>query len=119
MFTGLPNQVVMVHKLLGDLNLYCEGQPELLFTENETNTKRLYDHDDGQQFYKDGINNYLVRGQKKAVNPEQQGTKASVHYTLTVEPGQSRTVRLRLSNAAPQTSSSAKAIMPRPARGPT
>ena len=96
MFTGLPNQVVMVHKTLGDLNLYCDGQPELLFTENETNTKRLYNHDDGQQFYKDGINNYLAGGDKAAINAEKKGTKAAANYQVTVQGKSSVVIRLRL-----------------------
>jgi len=96
MFTGLPNQVVMVHKTLGDFNLYCDGQPELLFTENETNTKRLYNHDDGQQFYKDGISDYLTSGNSAAINAEKKGTKAAANYDVTVQGKGSVVIRLRL-----------------------
>lgn len=96
MFAGLPNQVVVVNKLLGDLNLYCEGQPELLFTDNETNAKRLYNYDDGKLFHKDGINDYLVGGASAAVNHEKKGTKASANYEMSVAGGSSSVIRLRL-----------------------
>src|SRR5690348_14418184 len=38
--------------------LYCEGTPELLFTENETNTARLFGVPNASAFVKDGINDF-------------------------------------------------------------
>jgi len=76
--------------------LTYEGDPELLFTENETNSRRLYNNDGGPQFAKDGINDYIVHGDTSAVNPERTGTKAAANYRLTVPAGGSATVRLRL-----------------------
>ena len=102
MFAGLPNQVVIVHKLLGDLNLYCEAQPELLFTDNETNTKRLYNYDNGKLFFKDGINDYLVGRNTASVNHEKKGTKASANYDLSIPAGSSSVVRLRLTRGEVQ-----------------
>ncbi|HEV8507196.1 MAG TPA: glucosidase [Chitinophagaceae bacterium] len=96
MFAGLPNQVVIVHKQLTDFNLYCEGQPELLFTDNETNAKRLYDHDDEIKYCKDGINDYLTVGSTETINHEKKGTKASADYDITVAGGSSYVIRLRL-----------------------
>ena len=89
------------HQELADLKLYCEGAPELLFCDNETNTQRLFDAAPapGVTYFKDGINNYLVQGDKGAVNPSCTGTKAAVHYTLTVPAGGSQVVRLRLAPA--------------------
>jgi hypothetical protein len=99
----------------GRCTLVCEGVPELLFTENETNTERLFGKgpvsaglgqagDNGapnaSPYLKDGINNYIVHGKKEAVNPEKIGTKASAHYPLTLGPHESVTVRLRFSNHA-------------------
>jgi hypothetical protein len=75
--------------------LYCEGAPELLFTENETNNQRLYGAANSSPYVKDGINDYIVHGLKEAVNPAQAGTKAAAHYPLEIEAGQSATVRLR------------------------
>ena len=45
---------------------------------------------------KDGINNYIVHGQRNAVNPEGRGTKVSAHYSLTLGPGESQTVTLSI-----------------------
>ena len=69
---------------------YCDGQASLLFTENETNTQRLFGVQNRTPFVKDGINNYIVHGQRDAVNPQQTGTKVAAHYRLTVPPGKSR-----------------------------
>jgi len=87
--------------------LICEGSPELLFTENETNLQRLYGADNvaanGTPFAKDGINNYVVEGRRDAVNLEQSGTKASARYQLNISAGEAVTVKLRLTTQLPQT----------------
>jgi hypothetical protein len=85
---------------LGERYLYCDGAASLLFTENETNVKRLFGGKNRTPFVKDGINNFVVHGQQDAVNPEKTGTKAAAHYRLTVPPGKCETVRLRLTPAA-------------------
>jgi Glycosyl hydrolase family 63 C-terminal domain len=90
------------HPTLGVYLLYCDGDVPLLFTENDTNNARLFPQfPNASPWVKDGINNYLVNGQPNAVNPEQTGTKASAHYRLHVGPGQSATIRLRLTSHAP------------------
>jgi hypothetical protein len=78
--------------------LACEGSPELLFTENETNAWRLYGYGNGSTLAKDGMNDYVVHGAKDAVNPGRVGTKASALYKLTVGAGETVTVSLRLTN---------------------
>ena len=88
-------------------HLLCQGAPELLFTENETNTQRLYGYDNGSPYAKDGINDYIVNGDAGAVNPDRTGTKAAAHYRLDVGAGQTATVRLRLTNTAPAADSDA------------
>jgi hypothetical protein len=91
-----PEIVEVNHQTYGQRWLYCEGASELLFTENETNARRLYGHDNGSAYAKDGLNNYIVHGVKEAVNPEQVGTKMAAHYRLTIGPGETAVVRLRL-----------------------
>ena len=86
---------------LADYYLYCEGTVPLLFTENETNTQRIFGVPNRSPYVKDGINNYVVNGQKDAVNPGGVGTKASPHYQLTVGPGATQVVRLRLTRTEP------------------
>ncbi|MGH7251433.1 MAG: MGH1-like glycoside hydrolase domain-containing protein, partial [Nitrospiraceae bacterium] len=86
---------------LADSYLYCEGAVPLLFTENETNLARLFGTANRSPYVKDSINEYVVHGQKDAVNPDAIGTKASPHYHLTVGPGATQVVRLRLTRSAP------------------
>ena len=62
--------------------LFCEGTPELLFTENETNFRRLFGAENRSRFVKDGINDFVVDGQADAVNRDLHGTKASARYRL-------------------------------------
>ncbi len=88
---------------LGERYLYCEGKAPLLFTENETNTQRIFGVPNRTPYVKDSINNYIVHGQQGAVNPERKGTKVAAHYQLTINPGMSQIVRLRLSDVSPPT----------------
>ncbi len=85
------------HVDLGAWRMSCEGEPDLLFTENETNTKRLFGQPNRTPYVKDGINNYVVNKRREAVNPAGQGTKCAAHYKLSVPPGGEKSVRLRLS----------------------
>ncbi|HJT22302.1 MAG TPA: glucosidase [Nitrospira sp.] len=86
------------HEYYGLRRLLCDRQPTLLFTENETNTSRLYGDDEGLRYVKDSFHDYVVQGDKGAVNPDHIGTKAAAHYTLTLPPGSSDTIRLRFTN---------------------
>jgi mannosylglycerate hydrolase MGH1-like protein len=89
------------HATLGTYYLYCDGKVPLLFCDNTTNNDRLFPgQPNASPYVKDGINDYVVQGRHAAVNPEHQGTKASAHYRQMVGPGQSMTVRLRLTNQA-------------------
>ena len=88
--------VELNHHYYGRRWLLCEAAPELLFTENDTNNRRLYGADNGSPYVKDGINDYIVHGVKEAVNPKGIGTKAAAHYPLNVGPGETVIVRLRL-----------------------
>src|SRR5262245_44342672 len=83
------------HPDLGQRFFYAEGANALLFTENETNNERLFGSPNRTPYVKDGVNNYLVHGRQEAVNPEKKGTKAAAHYTVTVEAGGSKILRLR------------------------
>ena len=86
---------------LGERHCYFEGDVPLLFTENETNTQRIFGVPNHTPYVKDGINNAVVHGQAAAVNPDKQGTKVAAHYCVNVKPGECQVVRLRLSNTAP------------------
>src|SRR5215213_11823063 len=86
------------HADLGKRWLYCDGDPELLFTENDTNTQRLFNFTNGSHHVKDGINDCIVHGNRHAVNPEQKGTKAAANYELTIAPRETVTIGLRLTD---------------------
>jgi hypothetical protein len=91
-----PNTIIAAHSELSEYYLYCDGTPELLFTENETNKQRLWSQPNASPFVKDAFHSYVVNGKKDAVNPSAAGTKAAAHYELDVPARSSRTVRLRL-----------------------
>ena len=74
-------------------------EPEMLFTENDTNTERLYGHSSGIGFYKDGINEAIVNSRRDAVNVAGEGTKAAFHVRRLVAPGAETVLRLRLSGS--------------------
>jgi hypothetical protein len=106
--TAGSTAIELEHKAYGKRWLLCEGEPELLFTENETNAKKLFGSENRTPYVKDGINDYVVHGNHDAVNPEKSGTKAAALYNLKIAPGASVTVRLRLTDLEPQ-------IIPMPA----
>ncbi|MGC2401538.1 MAG: glucosidase [Acidobacteriaceae bacterium] len=87
------------HHELGVYSLYVEDHGPLLFCDNETNGARLYGATP-QGFYKDAFHEYLVHGDRSAVNSLLRGTKACAHLQARVDPGASRRFRLRLSHTA-------------------
>jgi hypothetical protein len=78
-----------------------EGRPPILFTENETNTRRLFGDPSGPACAKDGINDFVVQGATTAVNGTGRGTKAAAHYIVDVPAGGARVIRVRFSPTAP------------------
>ena len=90
--------VAISHRDLGERFFIAKGAAALLFTENETNTERLVGTPNLSPYVKDGIGNFIVQGKKDTVNPEKKGTKVSAHYPLTLGAGESRSIRLRLSD---------------------
>jgi hypothetical protein len=89
------------HDALGMRWLVAEGSPELLFTDNDTNFERLWGAPNGSPYVKDGIDDHVVRGVPGRVNPARTGTKAALHYRVTLGPGESNVIKLRLANAPP------------------
>lgn len=92
-------QIKINHTELGELYLAAEGNPELLFCNNETNTRRFNHFDGGEKYFKDGINDHLIHG-ADSVNPDKAGTKAAVNYDIAIPAGGSYIIRLRLSDNA-------------------
>jgi hypothetical protein len=96
---------------LGEYVLHLAGEPEVLFAENETNAHRVFGLAAARGYFKDAFDEYIVSGNHAAVNPGQTGTKAAILYKLTVGPGESAQIRLRLQKSVPVS------VSPRPASG--
>ncbi|HEX3530496.1 MAG TPA: glucosidase [Thermoanaerobaculia bacterium] len=94
--------VLARHVLLGDYTFYADGNPALLFCDNETNVRRLYGMHDAAGWFKDAFHEYVIHGAENAVCPERKGTKAAAHYVLDIPAGGCETVRVRLT-AMPST----------------
>ncbi len=99
--SGGSQAVAIRHAGLGEIFLYCDGRPELLFTENETNNERIFGRPNSSPYVKDGINDYVVHGARDRVNPERAGTKCAARYVVEVPAREERTFRLRLTRSAP------------------
>jgi hypothetical protein len=97
---GRQSLVKAVDSRLGERVFACEGEVPLLFTENETNTGRIFGIANHSPYVKDAIDSYVVHGRQEAVNPRQRGTKVAAHYRLLVKPGAPAVIRLRLSEPA-------------------
>jgi hypothetical protein len=92
--------IVASHHELGTRYIYCEGDAPLLFTENETNNRRIFGTANATEFVKDGINDHVIHSIAGAVNPQNIGTKAAAHYQVNVKPGGKAVIRLRLTDKA-------------------
>jgi hypothetical protein len=98
--------VAVDHPIVGTMELIAAASPggadpQILFCENETNLERLYSADPVSPYPKDGINDHVVHG-APTVNPERAGTKCAFWYELTLMPGQTAELRLRLRPASGQ-----------------
>jgi hypothetical protein len=88
------------HSTDGEYVLDCDGAPELLFTENDSNVARLFGAPNGVHHVKDAFHEYVVEGRAEAVNPDRIGTKCAARYRATVPASGSVVVKLRLRRAA-------------------
>jgi hypothetical protein len=89
--------IKITHQQLGSHYLFAEGKCDALFCENETNTQRLYNHPSSGTF-KDGINDFLIHGNREAINHIPKGTKAALDYHLNIPAGKMKSINLRLSS---------------------
>lgn len=94
-----PGLVGGTHPSLGKFYFsYQNGdKATALFTENETNLKKLYGIENQSDFVKDGFQAYLIEGKKEQVNPKKQGSKFTPLYELTFEAHEKQTLLFRLS----------------------
>ncbi len=94
--TRAITQVEAWHPTFGRYYLAVEGDAEALFTENDTNSERLFNRPNATPYVKDAFHRYLVNGEKNAINPARQGTKAAFYRPVIVPPGADVVMNLRL-----------------------
>lgn len=100
---GARSYIGVNHHYYHRRRLYVEGEPELLFTENETNRRRVGLKERRKSpYYKDAFHECIVQGIVSACNPEETGTKACAHYQFNLQPGETTTIRLRFCPAQMQ-----------------
>jgi hypothetical protein len=92
---GSDGSVWVRHPNMPPMRFFAEAADELLFTENETNTHRLFGSGPAEGFFKDGIDRRVVGGDRTAANGL-SGTKCAARFDLHLGPGETRTLRLRL-----------------------
>jgi len=99
LFLTDQGRIQCAHPELGPYTLAFDLPPStpVLFTENDTNAEALFNSPNAIPFVKDAFHRFLIQGQTEAVNPANRGTKAALVHATTLGPGQSATVRLRLS----------------------
>ena len=96
--------IAVEHEGLGPMVLQAApgpdgAMPRQVYCENETNAPRLFGSPPATPFPKDGINDHVVHG-AATVNPEREGTKAAFWYEVTVQPGETAELSLRLAPKA-------------------
>jgi len=97
-----PHAVRAAHETLGKFTWVVGDHPDtgdtppLLFTENHTNHEKLFGSKNRTSWHKDAFHDYVIDGQKDAVNAKQYGTKTAAHYELHLAAGERKTLRMRL-----------------------
>ncbi|HVO32546.1 MAG TPA: glucosidase [Elusimicrobiota bacterium] len=99
--SATESMVAATHESLGSFWWIAQRPDHFLFTDNETNHQRLFGTPNYSPYVKDGINNYLIHNDMAAINPRQLGTKASAYYRRILQPGETWTVKLRLTDQRP------------------
>ena len=92
------------HADLGDYSLDCDGAPQILFCDNDTNGRRLFGQSQAVGHFKDAFHEFIVQGNLSATSPDSDGTKAGALYLLTMDAGKSAQIRLRLTGSRGQES---------------
>ena len=89
------NNLTLNRPSFNQFHFFAED-PAFILTENESNTQKLWDKPSDTHYVKDAFHRHVVEKEEGTINPEDKRTKAAVHYTLSVAPGASKTIHLRL-----------------------
>lgn len=90
--------VSIAHKYVGDYNLYFQAADQLLFTENETNTEKLFNAKNDHPYKKDLFHHAVIENDFTKATEKDQGTKFSPLYQRILAAGEEITFRLRLTD---------------------
>lgn len=106
------NRLTLEHPAWEIHRLVFDGEPELLFCENETNLRRHNKQPTAAGCFKDAFHEYILRGDRNAVNGEEHGTKAAAYYRFAVSARGAVSVSCRLlpSGMTPSTSTNDQII---------
>uniref|UniRef100_A0A0B7B421 Mannosylglycerate hydrolase MGH1-like glycoside hydrolase domain-containing protein n=1 Tax=Arion vulgaris TaxID=1028688 RepID=A0A0B7B421_9EUPU len=101
LWEAATGRVEVEHQTLGnyvfEVDMDQNGQkPDILFTENETNCKRIFRRNNPTPYVKDAFHRFILFGEKRAVNPEKRGTKCAPHYVLEIAGGEEFVIKVRL-----------------------
>ena len=88
-------------ELSSDFRLWVEGPPRLLFTDNETNVRRLFDDGQPDTGRKDAFHDAVIHGREDLLLPDGAGTKVAAQHRLTIPAGGRTVLRLRLVDGGP------------------
>jgi hypothetical protein len=93
--------VACEHQTLGSFTFEAFTKPDrVLFTENETNSERLFGSPNASPWVKDAFDRFVVKGEEAAVNPNGEGTKAAAYYKVEIPAGGSLELRFRIGEKA-------------------
>jgi hypothetical protein len=93
--------VTATHDTLGTFRFAADvsangGEPEWLFTENDSHPRYLADPSSASPHSKDAFHEYIVYNKKRSVNPKRTGTKTAAHYSMKIPAGKKVVLKLRL-----------------------
>lgn len=91
------------HIYVGKYNMYFEEPSQLLFTENETNMERVYAQPNDHPYKKDLFHNAVIKGDFSKTKNKEEGTKFSPMYKMQLKAGETKTIKLRLTNGVLET----------------
>ncbi|MEN9610084.1 MAG: hypothetical protein RLZZ628_898 [Bacteroidota bacterium] len=93
----IPEGIEATHSTLGKYLLSWETLPnQVLFTENETNTQRIFGIPNATPFVKDAFHEAILH-QNDLFQHQIEGSKAAPVYPLQLQGGETRILKLRLS----------------------
>ncbi len=89
--------VKATHPTLGAYYLYGRHRARQMYTENESNSERLWGVPNASPYVKDAFHRYVVSGEQAAINPQPVGTKFGADHVVEVDPGHTVTIGVTLS----------------------